>query len=164
MIVNILYKKETYSIQIDEEDYEFFITSKPQLVRQGATKLRVWCNRYKQYFHRLILNCQKGLTIDHLDANPLNNQKINLRICSHRDNTRNSRKKGKNNTSTYKGVCLDSWAVKRKLRKKWIARIKVNYKGINLGRYLTEIEAARAYNEAAVKYFGEFANLNIIKE
>lgn len=113
------------------------------------------------YLHRLIMNAPKGLVVDHIDGNKLNNQKNNLRICTQGNNSKNQ-KKPKNNSSGYKGVMLDSWAVSQNLKKKWIARIKVNRKGINLGRYLTKIEAAIAYNKAAEFYYGEYANLNII--
>lgn len=59
-----------------------------------------------------------------------------------------------NNTSGYKGVSRD--------RGRWRAYIRVNYKQIHLGNFRTKEEAARRYNEAALKYFGEFAELNEI--
>jgi hypothetical protein len=68
------------------------------------------------------------------------------------------KKNKKGITSDYVGVCWD------KSRNKWIASINVRYKSIHLGRFKIEEEAARAYNEAALKYFGESANLNIIEK
>jgi hypothetical protein len=71
----------------------------------------------------------------------------------------NNRNKGKTKskcTSKYKGVCFD------KQTSKWVSHIRVNGKTIKLGRYLIEEEAAQAYNEAAIKYFGEFARLNVL--
>lgn len=47
-----------------------------------------------------------------------------------------------------------------KSRDRWIAQIKCNYKSIHLGRFNNKVDAAKAYNEAAIKYFGEFARLN----
>ena len=64
-----------------------------------------------------------------------------------------------NNTSGYRGVYL----VKSGNRaKKWMAQIRKNYKDIFIGYYATKEEAAKAYNEAATEYFGEFSNLNVI--
>jgi hypothetical protein len=99
------------------------------------------------------MNCPKKYTVDHIDNNPLNNQKSNLRICSLKDNSKNSTKRN-NTSSKYKGVYFENYT------KKYKANIKVDYKTINLGRFLNEIDAAKAYDKAAIKYFGEFANLN----
>ncbi len=62
----------------------------------------------------------------------------------------------KHNTSGYKGVS--------KHHKKWRAYIVLKEKQIHIGLYRTKEDAALAYNEAALKYFGQFANLNVIKE
>lgn len=105
--------------------------------------------------HRLILEAPKGSIIDHINGNGLDNRKSNLRFCSMRDNSRN-RKIHIGNKSGFKGVL---WKVRNK---KWQARICVNYKDISLGLFLDKEDAARAYNAAARKYFGEFAYLNKI--
>ena len=105
--------------------------------------------------HRFIMKPDKGMLIDHLDGNPLNNQKNNLRICTHSDNMRNCKISIKN-TSGYKGVSF----VKKK--NKYKSAIKFNKRKIYLGYYIDPIDAARAYNTAAIKYFGEFAHLNKI--
>lgn len=89
----------------------------------------------------------------HIDGNTLINSKINLRICTKKDNLRNVTSFNQRN-GKYKGV--------RKLRKGggYSARIKFNGKGIHLGTYVTEALAAHAYNKAAIALFGEFAKLN----
>ncbi len=69
-----------------------------------------------------------------------------------------SQKTRSNNTSGYKGVYWE------KQLKKWRARIKVNYQGVHLGVFSDKEEAAKAYNAAALEYFGEFAKLNIIEK
>ena len=57
-------------------------------------------------------------------------------------------------TSIYKGVCFD------KERRKWVVSIYIDNKCRKIGRFKNEIDAARAYDEAAKKYFGEYARLN----
>lgn len=88
--------------------------------------------------------------IDHIDGDPLNNQRSNLRLCSHRQNMRN-RRKSRANTSGYMGVSRSFG--------KWAADIWVG-KAIHLGRFTQIEEAARVRDEAAKKYHGEFAVLN----
>lgn len=105
--------------------------------------------------HRFILNLKKGdgQQVDHINGNGLDNRLVNLRICTHQQNQCNSGLQ-KNNTSGYKGV---HW---RKDCSKWYCCIYLNGKPIYLGRFECKIEAAKVYNEAAVKYYGEFARLN----
>ncbi len=91
--------------------------------------------------------------VDHRDRNKLNNRKSNYRYCTNKENVRNSGI-SKNNVSGYKGVSWD------KLKQKWRAAIMVNRKSIHLGRFISKIKAAKKYNEAATKHFGEFACLN----
>lgn len=107
--------------------------------------------------HKQILGFPE-LETDHIDGNGLNNQKSNLRICSHADNMRNQKKK-KCGLSRYKGVSLNhKWNKTNNYR----VSIMKNYKRYHIGYFKTEKEAAVAYNDAAIKYFGEFARLNII--
>jgi len=91
----------------------------------------------------------------------LDNRKGNLRICSVTQNAQNRRKprsyKGLPTKSKYKGVRSIN-DIKRKA--KWQAIIQYNGKRINVGRFLTEKEAAEAYNLKAKELFGEFAYLN----
>lgn len=91
-------------------------------------------------------------TIDHEDRNPLNNQKYNLRSCSYQQNTFN-KVKISGTTSKYKGVCKSKGG-------KWRAYIKINSSQKTLGSFFNEINAAKAYNKAALELFKEFANLN----
>ncbi len=102
--------------------------------------------------HHFILNTnQREITIDHINGNGLDNRKENLRICTRTQNSQN-RKLNCNNTSGYKGVS--------KSYGKWAVQINVNGKRLNLGRFANLLEAAKTYDEAAVKYHGEFARLN----
>ena len=107
--------------------------------------------------HRLLMNPPKGMVIDHINHNGLDNRRENLRICTHAENMRNSRK-GKDNTSGYKGVC---WA---KRDKKWRAQIRKDNKNIHIGYYNTLEEAARAYDAKAKELHGKYAQLNFPEE
>lgn len=92
---------------------------------------------------------------DHKNQNKLDNRRNNLRPASNSQNNGN-RKSYKGSSSKFKGV---SW---RKYAKKWYARIEFEGQQKHLGYFIDELKAARAYNKAAIKYFSEFACLNII--
>lgn len=111
----------------------------------------------KILMHREILNVPIGMITDHINGNKVDNRKSNLRKCNFHENARNY-PTPKNNTSGFKGV------VWNKRDKKWFARITVFRKKIYLGYFDCKIKAARAYNEAAIKYHKEFAKLNIIPD
>lgn len=103
--------------------------------------------------HRVVAKTPAGMITDHINRNTLDNRRENLRICTRAENARNT-DVYKNNKSGFRGVY---WKTREK---KYIAQIKVNGEIIRVGRFDSPEEAARAYDEAAVRYFGEFANLN----
>lgn len=106
--------------------------------------------------HRLILNLHNTkLQVDHLNHSTLDNRKCNLRACTQSENLQNCNIYS-NNKSGYKGVSYS------KTNKKWQVSIGVNKDKVYLGCFINLKDAARAYNAAAVKYHGEFANLNKI--
>jgi hypothetical protein len=100
--------------------------------------------------HRLIMSAPKDMQVDHIDHNGLNNQKSNLRICTCQQNQTNKTSFGK---SKYRGVFFDEGRIR--------CAIKINgrYKYLK-GSFKTEEAAAKAYDELAMEYHGEFANLN----
>ena len=108
------------------------------------------------YLHRVVLE-RRGIVdakqVDHRNGNKLNNCRSNLRPATNQQNAFNQRLP-KNNTSGFKGV---SWS---RQRKKWKAYIVKDRKQICLGFFKYKIQAARAYNKAAKKYYGKFAKLN----
>lgn len=112
-----------------------------------------------QLMHQLILGkSTTRIQIDHKDGNGLNNQRENLRFCTRSQNQWNGGSFNKNKSSKYKGVS------RTKRGKEYRAIIYLNNKKISLGSYNLETDAAIAYNNAALKYFGEFARLNIIPD
>jgi hypothetical protein len=103
--------------------------------------------------HRQITCAPPGMDVHHKDHDTLNNQEENLVVCTRGQNAANMRKRI-GGSSRFKGVC---W---REARGRWQARIMVNYCTNHLGYFDDEVEAARAYNVAALYHFKEFALLN----
>ena len=99
------------------------------------------------YMHKLIV---PGKLVDHRDRDKLNNRKSNLRCATRSQNNGNRIKQSRLCSSRFKGVYWEGD------RRKWAASIKKR----RLGRFDDEISAAKAYNEAAKREFGEFALLN----
>jgi hypothetical protein len=106
------------------------------------------------FMQREIIKVGEGLLTDHINHNSLDNRKANLRPATYTQSNRNRRKFSGQSNSKYKGVY---W---KKNINKWVAQIGVNKKVIHLGCFKKEIDAARAYDEGAKKYHGEFASLN----
>jgi hypothetical protein len=101
--------------------------------------------------HREILDAPDDMVVDHVDGEGLNNLRINLRLATVSQNNANSapRRRGK-----YKGVYRD------KKSGKYRVKLTAGGKSIHVGVFEDKHEAALAYNEAALKYHGEFARLN----
>ena len=107
------------------------------------------------FIHHLVLGKKKGFQIDHINGNRLDNRASNLRFVTQNQNQHN-RKINKNSTTGFKGVSFVS------KKGKFMASICVNNKSIGLGLFTDKTAAAKAYNEAAKKYFGEYSLLNKI--
>lgn len=102
--------------------------------------------------HRMLLGVtDPKIFIDHIDGDPLNNRRYNLRLCTHAENMRN--RNSASGASRFKGVHL--------CRGSWRAVIQFNGKKIGLGSFSRESMAAKAYDKAAKEYFGEFAKTNL---
>ena len=106
------------------------------------------------YMHRMVIKVPEGMVVDHINHDAMDNRSTNLRAATKAQNLCNRKKFPNSTSSKYKGV---SW-VKR--HRKWQAGITLKNKKIFLGNFRDEIEAARAYDRAAMKYHGEFACLN----
>lgn len=105
-----------------------------------------------QRLHRFLM--PEVPRIDHHDGDGLNNQRDNLRPATHKQNTQSFRRKKIGATSSFRGVYWN------KSHCKWYARIEVSGTPIYLGCFTSETDAAKAYDVAAVKHFGDFASPN----
>jgi hypothetical protein len=145
---------------VDSEDYEYLNQWKWHIY-MGYARRREWIPETKGYrtvsMHRLIVGTPDGGFTDHINGNTLDNRKSNLRIVNSSQNARN-RGLSRINTSGYKGVVFRQ----RGKWNYWEAKIGVNNKRLFLGCFHNPIEAARMYNKAAIKYFGEYARVNTI--
>jgi hypothetical protein len=114
-------------------------------------------NRTTLSMHRQVMGFPKGLEIDHIDNNGLNNIKTNLREATRKENSHNSISR-KNHTTDFKGVC---W---KQTNKKYQAQsVDLNGKKKYLGLYDNPVIAALAVDDYNLKIFGKFAKLNIDK-
>lgn len=143
----ILYNKSGEEINralIDLEDVD-----KVKDIRWGLITLNYVRNAKIGLLHRFIMNCPDDMMVDHINHNPLDNRKSNLRVVT---NQQNSMNKGlqSNNTSGYPGVY---WS---KTENKWYARIKINGENICLGYYINKEDAIESKKQAEIKYFGEY--------
>ena len=113
------------------------------------------------YLHRLLLDAPPGFVVDHINHNGLDNRRSNLRLCSIRENHRNQRQSKSQRVGGYKGTFWDN------TKRRWIAAINAGAvkadgrsRRIQIGSFRVAEDAARAYDRAALQYFGEFAALN----
>lgn len=108
------------------------------------------------YLHRFIVDAPDGMEVDHKNGDTLDNRRCNLRVCTRAENQHNQRaQSGK--SSTFKGV------VWNKANGKWVAQIRFSGERRYLGSFCSELEAARAYDHAAVTLHGEFAKINLLR-
>lgn len=150
---------------VDDIDYELISQYNWHAVKSTSgiwyaqTNIKVKGKRTVLEMQRLIMGLKHGDSklIDHVSRDALDNRRFNLRIASKSKNARNQRKHKDAKYSKYKGVTYQKQA---KRRRRWVARIIVNYRQIYLGFFETELEAAQAYDKGARKYFGEYARLN----
>lgn len=137
---------------VDDEDFERVNQYSWSRDSLGYVQARI--NGKVVRLHRFLIKPDNGFEIDHADRNRLNNCRSNLRLCTHSQNVSNGSPR-RTNTSGFRGVV--------RCRKKWLAQIKKDYKQYTIGIFLSREDAARAYDERAKEFFGEFASLNFPK-
>lgn len=142
-------KHPKWSARIKRNSVYVARSTKPFINRIGTT----------EYLHIVIFErvlgrkLVKGEKVDHINGDGLDNRRGNLRLATHAQNIRNS-KLSRSNKTGYKGVMVVNGLIR--------AKITVDAKSLDLGSYETILDAAVAYNIAAVEYFGEYARLNPI--
>ena len=143
---------------VDDVDFEMLSADKWHLWQTKARPTRYatrkdWDGKKNntRWMHRVILDAPKGMEVDHIDGDGLNNQRSNLRLCSRSQNARNSGPKG---GRKWKGVTRDAHS------QLWGSVICCKNKQIHIGRYFTELRAALAYDAMARRLHGDFARLN----
>jgi hypothetical protein len=148
---------------IDKEDYDlvknyrwYLFHKNLKTIKCSYVRAHHWINNKRGtiLIHRLIMNPAFKLEIDHINGDGLSNKKINLRTVTRQQNQQNQH--SRRGTSKYKGV---HW---HKMANAWESKININGVYTYLGIFVNEVDAAIAYNKAASKYFGEYANLNKI--
>jgi hypothetical protein len=143
---------------VDDEDYDWlseyrwsYSPAHTGYAERGEANSKKHIKMHREIMDRYGHNI-KGMSVDHIDGNTLNNTKANLRVCTHAQNLRNQRL-STNNTSGYKGVSLAC-------NGKWLASISVDSKRIGYGTYEDIYSAVTIYNLAALYHHGEFARFN----
>jgi hypothetical protein len=150
-----LRNKRKYAL-VDDEDFERVKKYRWQLHHSGYAVATVRFSGQRKHIamHRFILQVQGGVSTDHINQNKRDNRRQNLRPCTPAQNVCNVKRR-KNNSSGYTGVHF------HKHNKRWVAYIGRKPR-IYLGSFGSAEKAARAYNEAAMSRFKEFACLNQI--
>lgn len=145
---------------VDDEDFGFlncfkWHTGKALYCYYAVRNITISPHKKRHILmHRVILNAPKGIEIDHINTDGLDNRRANLRLCNHRENARHKRIRF-DSKSGIKGVYL-----RKGRNKRYEVSIKIDNKRIFLGCYQSAEEAARAYDRAAMKHYSEFALTN----
>jgi len=144
--MEIIVNSPTYGKQkvlIDNEDYPK-IKGKSLYVHHIGQFLYVRVNPGKIALHRLLTSAPKGMVVDHINRNALDNHKNNLRVTTIQGNLRNQKRP--NNKTGHTGVAVFPGYG-------FTAQIKINYKKIHLGVFKTIEEAYKARKDAEIKYY-----------
>lgn len=147
---------------VSDEDLGYLIRRKWHAAKKGYAACGANASEgfaKPAYMHRVIMERMLGgpvpdkMQVDHINGDKLDNRRDNLRLVTNSQNHMNKNGMPKK-SSSYKGVCREAWTGK------WLAQIVKDGENTRLGRFTEEDDAARAYDEAAKKLFGEFAKLN----
>ena len=148
---------------VDDEDYnrvmeaissrsKWYVHSPPP-----SKKYYAFDGSHRLSIHRVVMSAPKGFDVDHINGDPLDNRKENLRICTRSQNCQNKSVRA-DSKSGFKGVYQHGTRFRA-----YIGDPNRKKRQISLGYYTTAEEAARAYDKKATELHGEFATLNFPK-
>ena len=153
--IAIIIDSKKNEILVDEELYYDLILYTWYIDTEGYVRGNV--DNKVLRLHRHVMKCtDPKICVDHINNNPLDNRRINLRMVTRHQNSMNKSSRT-NSTSKYIGVMF------QKNYKNWVSSIRHNGKSLHLGTFGTEIDAARARDKATLQYFGEHGKLNFPK-
>ena len=140
------------------DDVDFKRLSKIRWMLRILPSGDIHARRGSVYMHHLVIGRPPaGKVVDHVNGNGLDNRLCNLRFCTRGENCRNQvKRRHKKTSSKFKGVTWD------KNRKKWSAQIMFKRKRYHLGRFKSQVAAAKAYDRGAIKLFKKYAHLNFL--
>lgn len=152
MSYKVIKTKNGFDVSVDESDFEY-VSQFRWYARQNKRQRTHYAYAYLKSritpMHRLLMKPSGDQEVDHRDGNGLNNQRINLRVCTRQQNCRN-KQIAINNRTGVRGVHFD------KEKRKFRAMIGHEKRVIHIG-YFSDIEAAKAaYTKTAKQLFGEF--------
>lgn len=158
-------KNEYFEILVDLDDfyklkelnYSWYIVKKKSNLMYPQTSIYLGKvngkHKYKVIqLHKYMLGKTKGFHIDHINHNPLDCRRKNLRVVTVGENIRNRKSRNSNNTSGYRNVS--------KSGNKWIVQMQVNGKNTRLGSFDDVHEAGVFAEKMRQKYYGEYAGRN----
>lgn len=144
---------------VDPEDFErlnqykWFCTHYGYAARKMPMKLRKGKEQHV-LMHKELCPAPDGMVVDHINRNPSDNRKANLRPATKQQNCWNAKFKRKPGSSRYTGIYFD------KRKGKWLVHMEIDGRSRSFRYYADELEAAKAYDRVAKQYRGEFAVLN----
>jgi len=138
---------------VDSCDYEILSQYTWSFSKGRHTDYAItWKGKKYMRMHQMIMKPNRGLVVDHINGDGLDNRRDNLRVCTTAENSRNRNLKSTNKS----GVTGVFWC---KGVKKWTAQITVNYKAKHLGYFKEISDAIKSRKDAESIYFGEFAKV-----
>lgn len=151
-VVHVILNNTSEELLCDLEDWEYLKSYTWFQTHQGY--VRSDSGPGYRLFHLSVVDKPEGMDVDHINGNPLDNRKVNLRVCTHQENCMNQQRCIKN-TSGISGV---TWYA---AKEKWRAQIVVEGLHIHLGYFDNLDDAAKCRRSAEVRYFGSFAKQEV---